>query len=187
MVEISCHGNLFIVNQIVQLVLENGAALAKEGEFTKKAFFNRKLNLIQANVINDLIHASSLEEANLGLNNLSSEPQKELEFIKNELLDIIANIKVNINYPKYNGVEYLTGQEVLPCLNKLVKKPKTIKESSKKAWIYLEGLKVAIVSKPNIGKSTLLNVLLQEKKAIVFPIAGTYIINKNSEIPSLEL
>src|SRR3954447_12817761 len=111
-VEISCHGNLFIVNQILKLVLENGAELAKEGEFTKQAFFNGKLNLVQAQAVNDLIRAPSLSAAKLALHNLSSESQKEFEIIKNELLEIIAIIKVNIDYPEYDGVEYLTGRKV---------------------------------------------------------------------------
>src|SRR6185369_16000802 len=93
-VEISCHGNLFIVNQILQLILENGAELAKEGEFTKQAFFNGKLNLVQAQAINDLIRAPSLPAAKLALHNLSPETQKELEEIENELWEIIATIKV---------------------------------------------------------------------------------------------
>ncbi|CAH1756425.1 12384_t:CDS:2 [Entrophospora sp. SA101] len=172
-VEISCHGNLFIVNQILQLILEKGAELAHKGEFTKQAFFNGKLNLIQASTINDLIRTPSLEGTKLALHNLSSETQKELENIENELLEIIANIKVNIDYPEYDGVEYLTGKQVLSRLNKLVMKMKMIKESGKKARVYQEGLKVAIVGKPNVGKSTLLNTLLQEEKAIVSPIAGT--------------
>src|SRR4051812_38352334 len=172
-VEISCHGNLFIVNQILQLILENGAELAKEGEFTKQAFFNGKLNLIQANAINDLIRAPSMTGVKLALHNLSKESQKELDFIENELLEIIATIKVNIDYPEYDGVEYLTGKQVLSRLNNLVEKLKLIKESGKKVRVYQEGLKIAIVGKPNVGKSTLLNTLLQEEKAIVSPIAGT--------------
>ena len=172
-VEISCHGNLFIVNQILQLILENGAELAKEGEFTKQAFFNGKLNLIQANAINDLIQAPSLEGTKLALHNLSPETQKELDVIENELLEIIATIKVNIDYPEYDGVEYLTGKQVLLRLKKLASKLKEIKKSGKKTRVYQEGLKVAIVGKPNVGKSTLLNAILQEEKAIVSPIAGT--------------
>src|SRR3954462_4424891 len=105
-VEISCHGNLFIVNQILQLVLENGAELAKEGEFTKQAFFNDELNLVQAQAINDLIRAPSLSAAKLALHNLSPKTQQEFEVIENELLDIIATVKVNIDYPEYDGVEY---------------------------------------------------------------------------------
>ncbi|CAG8583781.1 11175_t:CDS:2 [Ambispora gerdemannii] len=172
-IEISCHGNLFIVNQILQLVLAKGAELAQEGEFTKQAFFNGKLNLVQANAINDLIRAPSLAGAKLALHNLSSETQQELEIIENELLDIIATIKVNIDYPEYDGVEYLTGKKVLPRLNKLLEKLLTMKKDGQKAHVYQEGLKVAIVGKPNVGKSTLLNALLQEEKAIVSPIAGT--------------
>jgi len=172
-IEISCHGNLFIVNQILQLILENGAELAKEGEFTKQAFFNDKLNLIQASAINDLIRAPSLEGTKLALHNLNPKTQKELDFIENELLEIIATIKVNIDYPEYDGVEYLTGKKVLSRLKKLVSQLKEIKKSGKKTRVYQEGLKVAIVGKPNVGKSTLLNALLQEEKAIVSPIAGT--------------
>jgi tRNA modification GTPase len=172
-IEISCHGNLIIVNQILQLILEKGAELAKEGEFTKQAFFNGKLNLIQANAINDLIRAPSLAGAKLAQHNLSRESQKELEIIENELLDIIATIKVNIDYPEYDGAEYLTGKAVLPRLNKLVEKLKIIKKTGSKARIYQEGLKVAIIGKPNVGKSTLLNALLREEKAIVSPLAGT--------------
>ena len=172
-VEISCHGNLFIVNQILQLVLENGAELAKEGEFTKQAFFNDKLNLVQAQAINDLIRAPSLSAAKLALHNLSPKTQQEFEVIENELLDIIATIKVNIDYPEYDGVEYLTGKAALVRLNKLLEKLETIQKSGQKSRVYQEGLKVAIVGKPNVGKSTLLNALLQEEKAIVSPIAGT--------------
>ncbi|MEG7979264.1 MAG: tRNA uridine-5-carboxymethylaminomethyl(34) synthesis GTPase MnmE [Mollicutes bacterium UO1] len=172
-VEISCHGNLFIVNQILQLILENGAELAQPGEFTKQAFFNGKLNLIQASAINDLIRAPSSAGAKLALHNLNSETQQELEVIENELLDIIATIKVNIDYPEYDGVEYLTGKKVLLHLNKLLEKLLTMKKDGEKVRVYQEGLKVAIVGKPNVGKSTLLNALLQEEKAIVSPVAGT--------------
>ncbi|CAJ0842022.1 10716_t:CDS:2 [Entrophospora sp. SA101] len=172
-VEISCHGNLFIINQILQLTLENGAELAKAGEFTKQAFFNGKLNLIQASAINDLIRAPSFSAAKLALHNLSPETQKEFDTIENELLDIIATIKVNIDYPEYDGVEYLTGKATLARLSKLVEKLQIIKATGAKARVYQEGLKVAIVGKPNVGKSTLLNALLQEEKAIVSPIAGT--------------
>jgi len=172
-IEISCHGNLLIVNQILQLILENGAELAKEGEFTKQAFFNGKLNLIQANAINDLIRAPSLTGIKLALHNLSKKSQKELDYIENELLEIIATIKVNIDYPEYDGVEYLTGKQVLIRLNNLLEKLKIIKENGKKVRVYQKGLKIAIVGKPNVGKSTLLNSLLQEEKAIISPIAGT--------------
>jgi tRNA modification GTPase len=172
-IEISCHGSLFIVNQIIKLILENGAELAQAGEFTKQAFFNGKLNLIQANAINDVIRSPSLAGTKLALHNLSIESQKELEVIEDELLEIIATIEVNINYPEYDGVEYLTGRKVLPRLVKLIKKIKVIQKSGQKSQVYHEGLKVAIIGKPNVGKSTLLNALLKEEKAIVSSVAGT--------------
>ena len=153
--------------------MTNGAELAQEGEFTKQAFFNGKLNLVQAQAINDLIRAPSLSAVKLALHNLSPETQKELEYIENELLEIIANIKVNIDYPEYDGVEYLTGKQVLPRLNRLIERLKIIKENGIQSRIYQQGLKVAIIGKPNVGKSTLLNTLLREEKAIVSPIAGT--------------
>ncbi|WNE40290.1 MAG: tRNA modification GTPase MnmE [Mycoplasmataceae bacterium] len=172
-VEISCHGNLFVVNQILQLIQEKGARLAKEGEFTKQAFFNGKLNLIQANAVNDLIKAPSLIGAKLALHNLSSQNQQELTNIEEDLLNIIANVKVNIDYPEYDGVEYLTGKLVLPRVNKLLEKLLIIRDIGQKSHVYQEGIKIAIVGKPNVGKSTLLNSLLKEEKAIVSSIAGT--------------
>jgi len=137
------------------------------------SFFNSKLNLVQAQAINNLIRAPSLSAAKLALHNLNPETQRELENIENELLEIIANIKVNIDYPEYDGVEYLTGKQVLPRLSKLIEKLKIIKEDGVKAHVYQEGLKVAIIGKPNVGKSTLLNALVREEKAIVSSIAGT--------------
>src|SRR6185503_9811189 len=121
------------VNQIMQLILENGAELAQKGEFSKQAFFNGKLNLVQAQAINDLVRAPSLPAAKLALYNLSLETQKELEMIENELLDIIANIKVNIDYPEYDGVEYLTGKATLSRLNKLLEKLKIIQNKGQKS------------------------------------------------------
>jgi tRNA modification GTPase len=121
-VEISCHGNLLIVNQIIQLILEKGAELAQPGEFTKQAFFNRKLNLVQAEAVNDLIRAPSLVSTRLALHNLDSTTQAELDKLEKELLDIITNLMVNIDYPEYDGTQYLTGQMVLPRLAKTLTK-----------------------------------------------------------------
>src|SRR4051812_42761743 len=166
-VEISCHGNLLIVNQIIQLILEKGAELAQPGEFTKQAFFNHKLNLVQAEAVNDLIQALSLAGTKLALHNLDSTTQTELDNLEKELLDIVTNLLVNIDYPEYDGAQYLTGQMVLPRLTKLVDKLKLIQQSGQKGQVYQSGLKIAIIGKPNVGKSTLLNVLLREEKAIV--------------------
>lgn len=172
-VEISCHGNLLIVNQIIQLILEKGAELAQPGEFTKQAFFNHKLNLVQAEAVNDLIKAPSLSGVQLALHNLDSTTQVELDNLEKELLDIITNLMVNIDYPEYNGAQYLTGQMVLPRLIKLVTKLQLIQQNGQKGQVYQSGLKIALIGKPNVGKSTLLNSLTNEEKAIVSPMAGT--------------
>ena len=175
-VEISCHGNLFIVNQILQLILENGAELAKEGEFTKQAFFNGKLSLIQAQAINDLIRAPTLSASKLALHNLNPQTKKRFDKlleITNKLLKIIATIEVNIDYPEYDGVEYLTGKKALERLQKIRQELEKLLSLGQQAKIYQEGVKIAIVGKPNVGKSTLLNTFLQEEKAIVSSLAGT--------------
>ncbi|RHZ37292.1 tRNA uridine-5-carboxymethylaminomethyl(34) synthesis GTPase MnmE [endosymbiont GvMRE of Glomus versiforme] len=176
-IEISCHGNLFIVNQILQLILENGAELAREGEFTKQAFFNGKLNLIQAQAINDLIRAPTLSASKLALHNLSPQTQKKfdklIEKITDKLLKIIATIEVNIDYPEYDGVELLTSKKALNRLQEIKQELGKLLSLSRQVKVYQEGVKVAIVGKPNVGKSTLLNSLLQEEKAIVSPLAGT--------------
>jgi tRNA modification GTPase len=173
LVEINCHGNLFIVNNILNLILNQGASLAEPGEFSKRAFFNGKINLIQAQAINDLIQAPNLSAVKLALHNLTLQAQEELNKLEADLLEIIATVEVNINYPEYDGAEYLTGKKILPHLQNLKKKLKKILSEGKQAKIYQEGVKVAIVGKPNVGKSTLLNTLLQEEKAIVSPLAGT--------------
>src|SRR5688572_22877021 len=114
LVEINCHGNLFIVNKILSLILNHGANLAEPGEFSKKAYFNGKINLIQAQAINDLIQAPSLSAAKLALHNLTPQSQGELNKLEAELLEIIATVEVNINHPEFDGAEYLTGKKILP-------------------------------------------------------------------------
>src|SRR4051794_13719975 len=111
LIEIDCHGNLFIVNKILSLVLNQGASLAEPGEFSKRAFFNGKISLVQAQAINDLIQAPSLSAAKLALHNLTPQTQTELNKLETNLLEIIATVEVNIDYPEYDGVEYLTGEK----------------------------------------------------------------------------
>jgi tRNA modification GTPase len=172
-VEISCHGNIFITKKIIQLIIKNGGELANRGEFTKQAFFNSKINLIQANAINDIIKSQSLTGTKIALHNLDSKKQEELFLMEESLLDMIANIKVNIDYPEYDGVKYLEGREVKENLLSILKKLYLIKEMGDKTSFYQEGLKIAIIGRPNVGKSTLLNSILKEDKSIVSHIKGT--------------
>jgi tRNA modification GTPase len=172
-VEISCHGNLFIVNQIIELILNQGAELAEPGEFTKQAFFNGKLNLVQAQAINDLIRAPSLPAAKIALHNLSASSQKELDLLEKEVSDISATIEAKIIYPEEEEIQQLTERELIARLGNLKKKLLEVQLSGEKASSYQKGIKVAIIGKPNVGKSTFLNSLCQEERAIVSPIAGT--------------
>src|SRR3954451_14908779 len=157
LVEVDCHGNLFIVNKILNLILNQEASLAEPGEFSKRAFFNGKISLIQAQAINDLIRAPSLSAAKLVLHNLTPQAQEELNKLEADLLEIIATVEVNIDYPEYDGVEYLTGKKILPRLQNLKQKLKIILSKGKQVKFYQEGVKTAIIGKPNVGKSTLLN------------------------------
>ncbi|WNE41820.1 MAG: tRNA modification GTPase MnmE [Mycoplasmataceae bacterium] len=172
-VEISCHGNLIIVNRIIELILENGAELATPGEFSKQAFFNRKINLIQANAINDLIRAPNLSTAKLAIQNFDSRKQKEFEKLENKILEVIAHIEINIDYPEYDDIEKVTVEKLKKIIKELIKDFDSIIKNGEKVKIYKEGIKVGIFGKPNVGKSTLLNALLDEEKAIVSPKAGT--------------
>jgi tRNA modification GTPase len=172
-IEISCHGNLLIVNQILELILENGADLAMPGEFSKQGFFNRKINLIQANAINDLIRAPNLSTANLAIQNFDSNKKRELEKLEDKLLEVIAKVEINIDYPEYEDVERITINKLKKIIEYLLKEVESVRLKGKKANLYKEGIKVGIFGKPNVGKSTLLNALLNEERAIVSPIAGT--------------
>lgn len=173
MVEISCHGNLFVVNQIIELILNQGAELAEPGEFTKQAFFNGKLNLVQAQAINDLIRAPSLPAAKIALHNLNASSQKELDLLEKEVSDISATIEAKIIYPEEEEIQQLTERELIARLGNLKKKLLEVQLSGEKASSYQKGIKVVIIGKPNVGKSTFLNSLCQEERAIVSPIAGT--------------
>ena len=173
LVEISCHGNLHLVNEILKTILELGAELAQPGEFTKQAFFNGKLNITQANAVNDIIRAPSLSSAKLAFYNLSNENHQKIEELEEKILQVIGIVEVNIDYPEFDQVEKLTNKKVLPIIKELKSEIKKISLIGQEAKNYQEGIKVAIVGKPNVGKSSLLNALLKEEKAIVSSVAGT--------------
>lgn len=172
-VEINCHGGSFVTNQILKLLLEEGARLAEPGEFTKRAFLNGRIDLTKAESVMDVIEAESknaLKLANKGLRgditNLISQKQQEL-------LDIIAVIAVNIDYPEYDDVEEMTNNKVLPKINKLIKELEDILGKSNTAEKIKKGIDTVIIGQPNVGKSSLLNALLREDKAIVTAVPGT--------------
>ena len=172
-VEINCHGGLYITQYIIELLLETGARLAEPGEFTKRAYLNGKINLTQAESIMDMIEAKSKNALVVATQGLSGAVSKLIGTIKHRLIDIIGVIEVNIDYPEYDDVELLTNEVLIPKIFQLLKQVDDIIEKSQTGLIMKQGVKTAIVGRPNVGKSSLLNALLEEDKAIVTSVAGT--------------
>lgn len=172
-VEINCHGGIFITKQILTLVLKSGARLARPGEFSQRAFLNGKLDLTQAEAINDMIVAQDHHASTLAIKGIRGSVSKLINPFIDNLLDIIANIEVNIDYPEYDDVKQLTSKTLLPMCNIWINEIETILSKAQSGKVLREGIKTVIVGKPNVGKSSLLNALLEEDKAIVTEIAGT--------------
>ena len=173
LVEIICHGSVLIANQIIDLLIANGARLATNGEYSSRAFMHQKMDLIQAESVNDIINATTKEAKNLSMMSLKGETSNLLTPIKTRLADIISLIEVNIDYPEYEDIEQAGKQEIITVCDEVVPQIDKLIVNGEKAKIVKEGIKVAIVGKPNVGKSSLLNALLGEEKAIVTDIAGT--------------
>lgn len=172
-VEINCHGGRFVTRKVLSLVLSYGARLAHPGEFTQRAFLNGRIDLTQAEAINDLINAKNNTNLKVAIKGVKGSIAKLLNPLIDELLDIIANIEVNIDYPEYDDVEQLTNERVLPMAKAWSEKIRLILTKSESSQMLKEGIRTAIIGKPNVGKSSLLNALLEEEKAIVTDIAGT--------------
>ena len=172
-VEIMCHGSLLIANEIIELLVSKGARLATRGEFSSRAYMNGRIDLIQAEAINDVINATSKEAKKLSLMSLEGKTTKLLDPLKTTLADLMSNIEVNIDYPEYMDIEVVSKERIITDgenLHNIILK--LISEGEEGAKIK-EGISVALVGKPNVGKSSLLNALLKEEKAIVTDIAGT--------------
>ncbi|MEG0274505.1 MAG: tRNA uridine-5-carboxymethylaminomethyl(34) synthesis GTPase MnmE [Longicatena sp.] len=172
-VEINCHGGRFITKKILQILLSQGARLATPGEFSRRAFLNGRIDLTQAEAINDMIQADTNESSKLAIQGIKGSVKKLLEPLIENMLNMIANIEVNIDYPEYDDVEQITSDILLPKAKEWLDEIDRILANAQSGQIIKEGIKTAIVGKPNVGKSSLLNALLQEEKAIVTDIAGT--------------
>lgn len=173
MVEINCHGGVFITQKVLNLCLKKGARMAEHGEFSKRAFLNGRIDLSQAEAISDLISAKNDYASQLALKGIQGNISHFIEDLKEDLIQIITQIEVNIDYPEYEDVEELTADSLLPKSVKLQEKMDHIIESSKNVHLLKDGISTVIIGKPNVGKSSLLNALLDEDKAIVTDIAGT--------------
>lgn len=172
-VEIGCHGGLFITRKILSLCLGKGARLARRGEFTERAFLNGKMDLSQAEGVNDLINATDEVNAKSAMHSLKGSVSKILKPLEEDLTQIISNIEVNIDYPEYDDVHQLTEDEILPKARTWLKDIQKLIDEAKKAVNIREGIDTVILGRPNVGKSSLLNALLEEDKAIVTDVAGT--------------
>ncbi|WP_462349029.1 tRNA uridine-5-carboxymethylaminomethyl(34) synthesis GTPase MnmE [Holdemanella biformis] len=172
-VEINCHGGTFITRKILSMVLSAGANLAKPGEFTQRAFYHGRIDLSQAEAVQDMIEASNNTAATMAIHGIKGSVKKLLQPLIDDLMDIIAQIEVNIDYPEYEDVEQLTTNDLLPKTNDWLEKIDHILSRVQTGQMLKKGIDTIIVGKPNVGKSSLLNALLEEDKAIVTDIAGT--------------
>ena len=172
-VEINCHGGIATTERVLELLLTNGCRLAEPGEFSKRAFLNGRMDLTEAEGVMDLISAKSEKQRKLAINQVSGKVSKLIKDLREDMVTLIANIEVNIDYPEYEDIEVVTNQMIEEKINNLENKIKTILEESKNGKLIKEGIKTSIIGKPNVGKSSLLNNLLEEDKAIVTDIAGT--------------
>ena len=172
MCEINSHGGIVVMKEILDLCLKNGAELAEPGEFTKRAFLNGRIDLSQAEAVIDIINAKSNREAKEGIKQLEGFLTQEINKIKQKVLDIMTNIEVSIDYPEYD-VEKMLDSDIKEKLEKIKKELQQLEKSFENGKIIKEGIKTAIIGKPNAGKSSLLNAILKEDRAIVTEFEGT--------------
>lgn len=172
MCEINTHGGNIVIRKILDLCLKNGAYLAEPGEFTKRAFLNGRIDLLQAESVIDVINAKSEKEAKTGIKQLEGVLSRKIKEIKQEILDVMVNVDVSIDYPEYD-VEDVTNSQISSMLDSVQNKLETLEKSFDNGKLIKEGIKTAIIGKPNAGKSSLLNAILKEDRAIVTEYEGT--------------
>lgn len=172
-VEINCHGGIATTNKVLELLLTNGCRLAEPGEFTKRAFLNGRIDLIEAEGIMDLINSKTEISRNLAINQVNGSTSQLIKDLRQSIIEILANIEVNIDYPEYEDIEEMTTEMLDKRIVDIENNIKTILNKSENGKIVKEGINVALIGRPNVGKSSLLNCLLEDVKAIVTDIAGT--------------
>lgn len=172
-VEINTHGGIAPTNKVLELLLRNGARLAEPGEFTKRAFLNGRIDLVEAEGIMDLINAKTEAARRLAVNQVDGRVSNLIKELRQEIIEILANIEVNIDYPEYEDILLVTKEMIVEKKKLIEQKIKKILKESENSKIIKEGIKTVVVGRPNVGKSSILNNLLNEEKAIVTEIEGT--------------
>lgn len=172
-VEINCHGGMYVTNRILEIMLNNGARIAESGEFTKRAFLNGRIDLTRAEAVMDVINSQTESALTLANGGLRGDVYNMVQGLRKELIDCIAKIEVNIDYPEYEEENYISNEVLKPTLSNIKNKLEKILERAKSSLMLKDGIDTAIIGKPNVGKSSILNALTREKKAIVTNVAGT--------------
>ena len=170
--EVNCHGGLIVTKQILDLLLRNGACMAEPGEFTKRAFLNGKIDLTQAEAVIDLINSKSAKENSASVKQIEGFLGDKIKEIKKDIIDLLVDIEANIDYPEYD-VEEVRREKIEEVLKNAILKIEKLEATFESGKVLREGVNTAIIGKPNVGKSSLLNALLRENRAIVTEIAGT--------------
>lgn len=188
-VEINCHGGISTTNKILELVIKNGARLAEPGEFTKRAYLNGRLDLVEAEGVMNLINSKTEKSRKMAINQLNGKISKIIRSLREKFLKIISNIEVNIDYPEYEDILVVTNKMIEESILDIKKELKRVLKESKDGKLIKEGINVLIIGRPNVGKSSLLNKLIDEEKAIVTDIEGTTrdIVEGNVSIDGVEL
>lgn len=172
-VEINCHGGLVSVNRVLEIVLAQGARLAEPGEFTKRAFLNGRIDLSQAEAVMDLIRAKTDRAMNVALKQMDGRLSGLIQNLRQKLLETLAQVEVNIDYPEYDDVEEMTNDIMQEKTAEVRDEIENLLQTAKQGKILREGLATAIIGRPNVGKSSLMNTLVHENKAIVTEVPGT--------------
>lgn len=172
-VEINCHGGVISTKRILETMLTHGARLAEPGEFTKRAFLNGRIDLVKSEAVMDIIDSKSEEANKLALSQLSGTTSNMIKKFREKLKQLLASIEVNIDYPEYHDIEVVTKDHIKTSIKDMKKDLEEVIKESKNMTLIKEGIKTVIIGRPNVGKSSILNKLLEQEKAIVTDIAGT--------------
>jgi tRNA modification GTPase len=173
LIEINCHGGIYLANKIIDILVACGCQLAEPGEFTRRAFMNNKLTINEADAINNIINASNDKAIDLANNTFNKQVIKALNKFKEELFKLIGQVEVNIDYPEFDDIPNINKKTFLKKIDDLIKEAELIVKNSRIIKPIKDGVNVALIGRPNVGKSSLMNALLDEQRVIVSSVPGT--------------